>query len=222
MTLRRMQAIPVDDNAAVVEQTLGTYGLLSSVEIDDETGDVFVGGVVVNQGARFGAVVKNPTGDQTIIGTYGLFFDSSPSGKFGFPDVFFRSLGNHTVVLYDGDINNINGNMELACFTCFGSSEFDTAGFIQGPGKNSVNIFRNSDSVPVGLLLGFFAHSVVDSEDESDPLASVDANGKVFSKVAPSFALQVFANNAAALAGGLAVKDFYRTGADPDVVCVVH
>lgn len=34
--------------------------------------------------------------------------------------------------------------------------------------------------------------------------------------------LQVFANNAAAQAGGLITGDFYRTGADPDVVCVVH
>ncbi len=34
--------------------------------------------------------------------------------------------------------------------------------------------------------------------------------------------LPVYANNAAALAGGLTVGAFYRTGADPDVVCVVH
>lgn len=34
--------------------------------------------------------------------------------------------------------------------------------------------------------------------------------------------LQVFANNAAAVASGLAVGALYRTGADPDVVCVVH
>jgi hypothetical protein len=34
--------------------------------------------------------------------------------------------------------------------------------------------------------------------------------------------LPVYANNAAAVAGGLAVGDFYRTGADPDPVCVVH
>ena len=31
-----------------------------------------------------------------------------------------------------------------------------------------------------------------------------------------------YANNAAAIAGGLTVGDLYRTGADPDVVCVVH
>lgn len=34
--------------------------------------------------------------------------------------------------------------------------------------------------------------------------------------------LPVYASNAAAIAGGLAAGDFYRTGADPDPVCVVH
>jgi len=34
--------------------------------------------------------------------------------------------------------------------------------------------------------------------------------------------LAVHANNAAALAGGLTAGAFYRTGADPDLVCVVH
>jgi len=34
--------------------------------------------------------------------------------------------------------------------------------------------------------------------------------------------LSVFANNAAAVAGGLSAGAFYRTGGDPDLVCVVH
>ncbi len=34
--------------------------------------------------------------------------------------------------------------------------------------------------------------------------------------------LAVYANNAAAITGGLAAGNLYRTGADPDVVCVVH
>ena len=34
--------------------------------------------------------------------------------------------------------------------------------------------------------------------------------------------LPVYANNAAAVAGKLAVGQFYRSGADPDVVSVVH
>jgi hypothetical protein len=32
----------------------------------------------------------------------------------------------------------------------------------------------------------------------------------------------VYANNAAAITGGLSAGAFYRTGADPDAVCVVH
>jgi len=35
-------------------------------------------------------------------------------------------------------------------------------------------------------------------------------------------ALAIYANNAAAVAGGLGVNDLYRNGADPDLVCVVH
>lgn len=31
-----------------------------------------------------------------------------------------------------------------------------------------------------------------------------------------------YADNAAAITGGLAAGDFYRTGGDPDLVCVVH
>jgi hypothetical protein len=34
--------------------------------------------------------------------------------------------------------------------------------------------------------------------------------------------LPVYANNSAAITGGLTAGAFYRTGADPDVVCVVH
>lgn len=40
--------------------------------------------------------------------------------------------------------------------------------------------------------------------------------------VTESQRLQVFANNAKAVAGGLAVGALYRNGADPDLVCVVH
>ena len=34
--------------------------------------------------------------------------------------------------------------------------------------------------------------------------------------------LPVYANNAAAISGGLSSGAFYRTGADPDFVAVVH
>lgn len=34
--------------------------------------------------------------------------------------------------------------------------------------------------------------------------------------------LPTYANNTAAVAGGLKVGQMYRTGADPDLICVVH
>jgi hypothetical protein len=34
--------------------------------------------------------------------------------------------------------------------------------------------------------------------------------------------IPVYANNAAAIAGGLTAGAFYRTGANPDPICVVH
>jgi hypothetical protein len=49
-----------------------------------------------------------------------------------------------------------------------------------------------------------------------------NANGKIFAARANLNNVPVFANNAAAIAGGLGVGDFYRTGADPDPVCIVH
>jgi hypothetical protein len=36
------------------------------------------------------------------------------------------------------------------------------------------------------------------------------------------FDLPVYANNAAAVAAGLTIGSLYRTGGDPDPVCVVH
>jgi len=34
--------------------------------------------------------------------------------------------------------------------------------------------------------------------------------------------LSSYANNAAAISGGLVAGQFYRTGGDPDTICVVH
>lgn len=36
------------------------------------------------------------------------------------------------------------------------------------------------------------------------------------------FVLPVYANNAAAITGGLVAGNLYRTGGNPDPVCVVH
>jgi len=49
-----------------------------------------------------------------------------------------------------------------------------------------------------------------------------DFHRDVYDDLSRLESLPAYANNAAAIAGGLKVGDFYRTGGDPDVVCVVH
>ncbi len=58
----------------------------------------------------------------------------------------------------------------------------------------------------------------IDMFDESNPFDSVVS----YTYGRSSKGLLVFANNAAAVAGGLVRGQFYRTGGDPDAVCVVH
>ena len=50
----------------------------------------------------------------------------------------------------------------------------------------------------------------------------LSANRRAINSLIQNPNLPVHVNNAAALAGGLVAGDFYRTGGDPDNVCVVH
>ena len=49
-----------------------------------------------------------------------------------------------------------------------------------------------------------------------------NTHAQIDTKIAALTGLTVRLNNAAAVAAGIPVGGFYRTGADPDVVCVVH
>jgi hypothetical protein len=54
-------------------------------------------------------------------------------------------------------------------------------------------------------------------------LTLLDGSGNTIIPGVPNIAnLAVYADNAAAIAGGLAAGDLYRTGGDPDPVCIVH
>lgn len=54
-------------------------------------------------------------------------------------------------------------------------------------------------------------------------LRLLDINQRdVYTDLSKLVNLPVYANNGAALAAGLVQGSFYRTGGDPDLVCVVH
>lgn len=94
-----------------------------------------------------------------------------------------------------------------------------TAEIIGGDnGLNNVTVTGGSIQVAAGETGSTIAIN-------ADASTTVQSSGKVFlsSPAAVNVVtLQVFANNAAAISGGLSAGDLYRTGANPDPVCVVH
>lgn len=56
----------------------------------------------------------------------------------------------------------------------------------------------------------------------SPPAYAIDMGLPAGASGTSLFAVPIYANNAAAIAGGLVATRLYRTGADPDVLCVVH
>lgn len=98
------------------------------------------------------------------------------------------------VVVGDGGINGVK----------------DTIVSIDGFG----NVDTNGGTLTVDDI---YAENDVNITNDLDVTDDAQIGGKV-----SLLGLSVYANNAAAIAGGLAVGDLYRTGGDPDLVCIVH
>lgn len=91
-----------------------------------------------------------------------------------------------------------------------------------------------SSNVFVGYRAGDNSGAVsdklyIDNSNTATPLIygdfstnSLTVNGDLIVTGKLKVTMTIYANNAAAVAGGLAVGTFYRTGGDPDLVCVVH
>lgn len=96
------------------------------------------------------------------------------------------------------DSNNFGG----APIISFAVGDTDTG--LHSTGDGQLNLYSNSVNVmsirSAGVGIG-----------ETSPTSKLQVVG-----------LAVYANNAAAVTGGLTVGAFYRSGGDPDLVCVVH
>ena len=132
----------------------------------------------------------------------------------------------------------------------YGGSATNVAGLVQDQisgGTNNANLILGTTTIPTGNfnLYGISAYpSYLKVTADVVPLtidtavgqtanlqswkvnnsekASINKDGKFSGTTAKLTGLPVYANNAAALAGGLVAGDLYRTGADPDPVMVVH
>lgn len=156
-------------------------------------------------------------------GTGSVSFASSggtPGGSTG--DIQFNNAG---VFANAADINasatagmSSDGNMGMVSPGSF--SFTSTASFVSFEAVQNVNLI--SDGADITLEAD---QSVTVTSDNAG--ISFTASSGFIGFNAASYnlnlaGLPIFANNAAAISGGLGSGDFYRTGADPDVVCVVH
>lgn len=89
----------------------------------------------------------------------------------------------------------------------------DTANIVQMDTATGINI-AGAIGLPVTITKN---GGTVGVQVDSNGVLKVLGSGRI--DLGP---LPVYANNAAAIAGGLVVGAYYRTGGDPDLVCVVH
>lgn len=210
-TIAGTNNIKWDDTNSKIDLT-GRTNFLSTVEYVVDYGHQLVGttGIqwIPTGGLNFKYASTGPGGDRfrfTASGSLGL--GTNPSYKL---DVNgdFRCVGDA----------NLNANAIISGETSFISSTEAVVSF----GQQLVGTTAVQWIPSTGLHfkynatgLGGFLVSVTSAGNVG--IGTTTPNSKL-----AVVGLPVFADNASAITGGLSVGDFYRTGADPDPVCVVH
>jgi len=134
---------------------------------------------------------------------------------------------------------NGDSNTGIFAIDVTGSGAFKWASTAIAPnlaaGNNIIHVLGQAESAKNSANFGFNYQSAGSNNNfltmglfGVDNILNITAAGYVgIATTAPKsplhvVGLPVYANNAAALAGGLTAGAFYRTGGDPDPVCVVH
>lgn len=90
-------------------------------------------------------------------------------------------------------------------------------------GNRLFTIFKGDGSADAVTQLNAGGDSYINAETGLVGIGTRNPRARLHvSDGAGAAGLSVFPNNAAAIGGGLTAGAFYRTGADPDVVCIVH
>jgi len=146
----------------------------------------------------------------------GLVIDSALSG---FSDIYRAISGN---ILIYSNYDNSNGILQTngnVVPSITNSYSLGTSSYIW------TNLYSQT-LTPTSMTTGYFPYKTSGALSNTSPIYT-DGTNVGIGTVTPNsklavVGLPVYANNAAAITGGLAAGDFYRTGGDPDLVCVVH
>ncbi len=85
----------------------------------------------------------------------------------------------------------------------------DITGNVVGPSSSTDNAIVRFDGTNGKII--------------QDSLVTIDDAGKIDTPSTIKLgSVPIYADNASAIAGGLAAGDIYRTGDDPDLLCIVH
>ena len=178
------------------------------------------------------AGVNNSGNDNTFIGNWAGDTSAGHENVFVGYSSGWESTGTRITAL--GFYAALECSGELCTFIGINAGESSSGDNCIGIGRDALSLNSGNNVVAIGEQAGLSntvsnQFIVKQTSVNATPLIQGDfstgniAIGKTSAKSKLGVAgLPVYANNAAAIVGGLAAGDFYRTGADPDPLMVVH
>ena len=192
------------------------------------------GGAKGDTGAAGSEGQRGPVGDKGVAGDAGVFVVIRnpsvvvPCNYTGVPlDGVLEAIATQ-INCYEGSIEleyfASTGDQPPASFTLvdFGAISGITEGVEHTPRSSNYITFDSPSDMTSDFASIFYAFCL----NTSNGVKSNRTIFQYFTKVRQGLPgltdLHVYANNAAAISGGLTIGNGYRSGSDPDVVCVVH